>query len=132
MKKITTLLAIGAAAIGIQSASAALITLQTNFDTTFDDRLTPPYVGNATLTYTAPSALADGVYGWDSLSGLTFNAYFPSPGVTFTNANLSNPTSDISVAIVGSEPEIKGRDASPQASHFSGGAAPVAEAALRA
>jgi hypothetical protein len=100
MKKITSLLAIGAAAIGIQSASAALITLQTNFDNTFDDALSAPYVGNATLTYTSPSALPDGVYEWNSFTGLTFSASFPDLGVTFTQTDLLS--TDVYVAIVGS------------------------------
>lgn len=101
MKKITSLLAIGFASLGIQSASAAII-LTTQFDNTFDDALTAPFVGNATLSYSAGSPLADGVYAWNSFSGLSFSASFPGvgSGVTFNETHLLS--SDVYVAIVGS------------------------------
>jgi hypothetical protein len=101
MKIITSLLAVAVVGLGIQSASAALI-LTTQFDATFDDALTAPFVGNATLSYSAGSPLADGVYAWNSFSGLSFSASFPDvgSGVTFNETHLLS--SDVYVAIVGS------------------------------
>jgi len=99
MKKLTSLIAVGIAAISLQSASAAII-LTTQFDNTFDDALTAPFVGNATLSYSAGSPLADGVYAWNSFSDLSFTASFPDLGVTFTQEDLDS--TDVYVAIVGS------------------------------
>jgi hypothetical protein len=99
MKKITSLLAVSLACIGLQSASAAII-LTAKFDNSFDNALTAPFVGNATLSYLAGSPLSDGVYAWNSFSGLTFSATFPGLPVTFTQAHLLS--TDVYVAVVGS------------------------------
>lgn len=73
------------------ASSAATFTYSTSFDATFDDALSAPYVGSATLTYEAPSQLADGYYSWTSLLnsyGMTFSATFdlPSGGTTAFDA----------------------------------------------
>lgn len=74
------------------ASSAATFTYTTGFDATFDDTLSAPYVGSATLTYEAPSQLADGYYSWTSLLnsyGMTFSATFdlPEGGTTAFDAS---------------------------------------------
>jgi len=78
------------------AANAATFTYTANFDNAgFVNALTaPPYVGNATLSFTAGSALADGNYSWNTLLnsyGMTFSATFTLPNsntVTFTQNEL--------------------------------------------
>lgn len=101
MKTILPLLALAA------GAEAATFTYSANFDNSatitngipiFSNQpVTPPYVGSATLTYTAASALGDGNYSWSTLAnsyGLTFTATFNLPDsstVTFTQDDVTLP-----------------------------------------
>jgi hypothetical protein len=92
MKKITSLLALATAAIGLQSASAALLTYTTSLDNSFDNTLSAPFVGSASFSYNKASALADGFYTFSYL-----NSFSPVLSISFNNGNsfsLSDLVSD--------------------------------------
>ena len=104
MKTPLSLFSIAAASILVVHNSIAgggTFTLDTSFDATFDNSLSAPFKGTASLSYTAPSQLPDGVYSWQSFSGLTLAINFPTEGVTFTESSLLTPSSDVSVVLNG-------------------------------
>jgi len=77
------------------SVHGATFTYTTSYDNAFDNNLVSPFVGSATLSYTAGSKLADGNYSWSTLLsnyGLTYTATFTLSDTTtqtFTQADLS-------------------------------------------
>jgi len=91
------------------AANAATFTYTANFDGSgFSDGTrvpTAPFVGQATLTFTAASALADGNYAWSSLSNLSFSVTLNltnSATISYTEADLDEswtPATDIHVQL---------------------------------
>ena len=92
------------------AANAVTYTYTTNFDgpgQNYDGTRVPtaPFVGQATLSFTAASPLADGNYAWNSFSNLSFSATFTLPNadiISFTEADLDvsyTPSSDINVQL---------------------------------
>ena len=105
MRHTLPLLALAAA------ANAATYTYTANFDNDgyANSLVTPPYVGNATLSITSGSALADGNYAWTTLLnnyGMTFSAtfepYYIASTVTFTQDELYT-SGIINTSVVASE-----------------------------
>lgn len=94
--------------LGSVTAQAATFTYTASFDNGgYSDggyggvgrHPTAPLVGQATLSFTAASPLADGNYAWTSLSDLSFTATFDLPSsstVTYTHADLDESTTPAS------------------------------------
>jgi hypothetical protein len=91
------------------SASAQTYTYTANFDQSgFSDgsRLpTAPYAGQATLSFTAPSPLANGNYAWNSFSNLAFDVtllLLNSTVISYSESDLDTnvtPTSEIHITL---------------------------------
>jgi len=91
VKKVPLLSILGMAAIGVIStakvASAAVFNI--DFDNTFDNTLSPPFVGSGIFSFDGTAT--DGTYNLTSLSNYEFD--FTVGSSTFTNTDIS--TSDI-------------------------------------
>lgn len=91
------------------AANATTFTYTANFDGNgFSDGTrvpTAPFVGQATLSFTAASPLADGNYAWNSFSNLSFNVTLNltnSATISYTEADLDvswTPAADIHVQL---------------------------------
>jgi len=91
------------------SASAQTYTYTADFDQSggSDGSRVPtaPFAGQATLTFTAPSPLADGNYAWNSFSNLTFDVtllLLNSTVISYNESNLETnltPTSEIHITL---------------------------------
>ena len=89
-------------------ASAATIELKCNFDTTNDDNVSAPYVGNGTLSYQNSVRLPSGLYSLKTLRdtyGATFTATLTSDAIggtqTWSLADLVSPIDVVNVYIIG-------------------------------
>jgi hypothetical protein len=75
------------------SAHGATFTYTTSYDNSIDNALEAPFVGTATMSYTAGSKLADGNYSWSTLVntyGLTFSATFTLPDTSTQSFNQND------------------------------------------
>lgn len=100
--KLPALLAALACGIFVQSTAFAqtTFTLTTAFDSSFDPMLAPPFVGSGSFSYSAAAALPNGSYDWNSFSNLTLQLTIG--GVTFTQVDLTTPSSQVNIEIRGS------------------------------
>ena len=114
-KSLKNSLAIGfLATLGLLSftapANAASISnFNLNFDNTFDNTLSAPFVGTGTFSF--DDIVPDDIYNLTSLPNYNFNINFGA--TNFTNANITTTASTVLVIISGSGTDIRFANTSP-------------------